>query len=208
MPSCQYEFIILTWLINLHLAHPPLGKLIAKRLFSNSKSITTEMALWCSAQDINQWYEVKLVNIGLGNGLLPSGRKPLPDPVLTQISESVWCHEATFCRQHLVTRNPTPDYDIIANFCTCRDNAARVRVFPTWATEPVYYSPLHNEVVGGVYWFHTISLSVRLFVCPSICPASCVRSVVPTVLVAYLYILSSNFRSCVVYEVSCKISKL
>ena len=37
------------------------------------------------------WY----VNIGSGNGLLLSGRKPLPGPLLTPISVTVWCHWAT-----------------------------------------------------------------------------------------------------------------
>ena len=43
-----------------------------------------------------------------------------------------------------------------------------------------------------------------------ICPTSRVHSVAPTVLVqsiSYLYLLSSNFRRCVVCKVSCKISK-
>ena len=43
---------------------------------------------------------------------------------------------------------------------------------------------------------------------PSVRPASCVRFVAPTVLVgsiSYSYILSSNFRRCVVCKVSCKI---
>ena len=60
--------------------------------------------------------------------------------------------------------------------------------------------PPNNEVVGGVYWFHSFRPSVR----PSICPTSRVRSVAPTVLVgsiAYSYILSSNFRRCVGYKV-------
>ena len=38
------------------------------------------------------------VNIGSGNGLVPSGNKPLPEPMLTQISDSdlaIWCHQAT-----------------------------------------------------------------------------------------------------------------
>ena len=30
-----------------------------------------------------------LVNIGLGNGLVPSGNKPLPEPMLTQIFVTV-----------------------------------------------------------------------------------------------------------------------
>ena len=52
----------------------------------------------------------------------------------------------------------------------------------------------HNEVVGGIL------VSLRPSICLSVRPASRVRSVAPTVLVgsiSYLYILSSNFRSCV-----------
>ena len=32
------------------------------------------------------------VNIGSGDGLVPSGNKPLPEPMLTQISVAIWCH--------------------------------------------------------------------------------------------------------------------
>ena len=35
------------------------------------------------------------VNIGSGNGLVPSGTKPLPEPLLTKISDTIWCHYAT-----------------------------------------------------------------------------------------------------------------
>ena len=34
------------------------------------------------------------VNIGSGNGLVPSGNKPLPEPMLTQIFVATWCHWA------------------------------------------------------------------------------------------------------------------
>ena len=44
--------------------------------------------LWMSL-DFNKWWSVK---IGSGNGLVPSGNKPLPEPVLTQISVAMWCH--------------------------------------------------------------------------------------------------------------------
>ena len=30
------------------------------------------------------------VNIGLGNGLVPSGNKPLPEPVLTHFLIALW----------------------------------------------------------------------------------------------------------------------
>ena len=36
-----------------------------------------------------------LVNIGSGNGLVPSGNKPLPEPMLTKIYVAIWCHKAT-----------------------------------------------------------------------------------------------------------------
>ena len=32
------------------------------------------------------------VNIGSGNGLVPLGNKPLPEPKLTQIIVAVWRH--------------------------------------------------------------------------------------------------------------------
>ena len=35
------------------------------------------------------------VSIGSGNGLVPSGNKPLPEPVLKKISDAIWCHKVT-----------------------------------------------------------------------------------------------------------------
>ena len=35
------------------------------------------------------------INIGSGNGLVPSGNKPLPEPLLIQIYITIWCHNAT-----------------------------------------------------------------------------------------------------------------
>ena len=32
------------------------------------------------------------VNIGSGNGLVPSGNRSLSEPMLTQISVTIWCH--------------------------------------------------------------------------------------------------------------------
>ena len=48
--------------------------------------ISCEIALiWMS---LDWWY----VNIGSGNGLVPSGSKPLPELMMTQISIAIWCH--------------------------------------------------------------------------------------------------------------------
>ena len=87
-------------------------------------------------------------------------------------------------------------------------------IFSSVAILPSYFLlvslllyPPHNEVVGGVYLFHSVHPSV----CSSrVRPASRVRSVASTVLVwsiSYLCILESNFRRCVTCKVSCQISK-
>ena len=36
-----------------------------------------------------------LVNIGPGNGLVPPGNKPLPEPMLTKINVAIWSHQAS-----------------------------------------------------------------------------------------------------------------
>ena len=68
-----------------------------------------------------------------------------------------------------------------------------------------HYTP-RTRKLWGVYWFHSVRLSVHL----SVRLAFRDRSVAPTVLVgsiSYLYILSSNLRRCVMCTVSCKIAK-
>ena len=74
----------------------------------------------------------------------------------------------------------------------------------------MYYFTPAQWSCWGVYWFHSVRLSVRPSVHPSVRPTSHVRSVASAVLVgsiSYLYILSSNFRRCVACKVSCQISK-
>ena len=68
-----------------------------------------------------------------------------------------------------------------------------------------HHTPCTMKLLGGYIVF---TPSVHLSVCPSIRPTSRVCSVVPTVLVgsiSYLYILSSNFRRCVMCKDSCQI---
>ena len=51
--------------------------------------------LWnCPDMNVTRphWWSV---NIGSGDGLVPSGKKPLPESMLTEISVAVWRHEAT-----------------------------------------------------------------------------------------------------------------
>ena len=75
-------------------------------------------------------------------------------------------------------------------------------------TPPAPPPPTHThttKLFGGYIGF---TLSVRPSVRPSVCPASRVPSLAPTVLVgpfSYFYILSSNFRRCVLCKVTCKI---
>ena len=44
--------------------------------------------LWNYHQTRPRWW---LVDIGSGNGLVPSGNKPLPEPMPAQISVATWC---------------------------------------------------------------------------------------------------------------------
>ena len=48
-------------------------------------STSCEFTLSWMPQDL--WF----VNVGLGNGLVPSGYKPLPDPMLTKSYITIWC---------------------------------------------------------------------------------------------------------------------
>ena len=40
-------------------------------------------------------HKTSLMNIGSGNGLVPSGNKPLPEPMLTNIYFAIWRHYTT-----------------------------------------------------------------------------------------------------------------
>ena len=43
----------------------------------------------------SHWTSLIKVSVGSGNGLVPSGNKPLPEPMLTQIYVTIWHHSAT-----------------------------------------------------------------------------------------------------------------
>ena len=51
-----------------------------RNLLWNCPSMNVTGLNWCS------------VNIGSGNGLVPSGNKPLPEPMLTQTYAAIWRH--------------------------------------------------------------------------------------------------------------------
>ena len=54
----------------------------------DSWGISYELALMMNGTRPYWWK----VNIGSGNGLVPSGNKPLLEPMLTQISVAIWHH--------------------------------------------------------------------------------------------------------------------
>ena len=65
------------------------GFVVFKRiLVIDDRGICCEIAqIWMSLD-----FTDDQVNIGSGNGLVPSGNKPLPEPMLTQISVAIWRH--------------------------------------------------------------------------------------------------------------------
>ena len=66
------------------LTHCPLGDVTV------SPYLQHFMLEWCQVNATKlQWWDV---NIGSGNGLVPSGNKPLPDPVLTKTLVAIWRH--------------------------------------------------------------------------------------------------------------------
>ena len=84
---CTSEFSILT--------HWPLGDLnvILKNVIFNLALLIG--ILKSSYDNVLRWMSQDLtddVNIGSGNGLVPSGNTPLPEPVLTKISNAIWRH--------------------------------------------------------------------------------------------------------------------
>ena len=50
--------------------------------------------VWNCCQVNATTHHWSLVNIGSCNGLVPSGSKPLPEPMLTKVPVAIWCHWA------------------------------------------------------------------------------------------------------------------
>ena len=80
----------------IELTHWPLGKfewnfrhvIFKQILVIDGWGISCKTApIWMSLD-----FTDESVNIGGGNGLVPSGNKPLPEPMLTQISVVIWDH--------------------------------------------------------------------------------------------------------------------
>ena len=76
------------------LTHWPLGD--AAAIFSNFESNIKEKYPDAFFMELLRWVRKDLtddlVNTDSGNGLVPSGNKPLPGPVFTKSSDAIWCH--------------------------------------------------------------------------------------------------------------------
>ena len=59
---------------------------------NGSSGISYEIALRWMPLDLT---DDKSTLVQVINGLVPSGNKPLPEPMLTQISVAIWQHKAT-----------------------------------------------------------------------------------------------------------------
>ena len=78
------------------LTHWPLGDLNEIGNFqANFDNWWLGYHLWNCPQVIFRGPQWWWISIGLGNGLAPSGNKPLPEPMLTQIYVAIWHHLAT-----------------------------------------------------------------------------------------------------------------
>ena len=82
------------------LTHWPLGGAVAI-LISNFKMHIKNIHkyiknfMWNCPEVNSTWPHWSLVNIDLGNCLVPSGNKPLPEPMLTQTYVAICCHKTT-----------------------------------------------------------------------------------------------------------------
>ena len=86
------------------------------------------------------------VNIGSGNGLVPSGNKPLPEPILTQIFVAIWRHlvktksskvwSGVICPIYFLDQDHVGDstgdnlYSILYNPCTLIWANPLLKIFP------------------------------------------------------------------------------
>ena len=87
---CSITELCWNYLIRLTLTHWPLGD-FTEILDNLSFKLILVIDGWCSQMNATEphWWKI---NIGSGNGLVPSGNKPLPEPMLTQIYVAIWLH--------------------------------------------------------------------------------------------------------------------
>ena len=70
----------------------------------------SEVSLEKSHSDEYHWTSLTIsVNIGSGDGLVPSGTKPLHEPMVTQFYVAIWRHQATNWSQSICQLAYGPD---------------------------------------------------------------------------------------------------
>ena len=60
---------------------------------------------------------IRQQNSSSGNGLVPSGNKPLPEPMMIEINVAIWRHRATRANREYVSWNATVQHLQIIFFC-------------------------------------------------------------------------------------------
>ena len=58
--------------------------------------------------DSDDWGHMALVNIGSGNGLVPEGTKPLPEPMLIIINDILYCWNVLANYTYTITITSSP----------------------------------------------------------------------------------------------------
>ena len=137
---------------------------------------------------------------------------------LSDISIVLYCvthQELLTFRTHMLWKGSALVYNTMLHshmFYLCLYNWPTIMHFPStfWYTHrcdihsnsnKYYYTPRFNEVERG---------GILVSPCPSVHPSVCPSVLSSTILIesiSYLYILSSNFRRCVVYNFCFKIKK-
>ena len=113
-----------------------------------------------------------LINIGSGKGLVPSGSKPLPEPMLTGISVVIWRHEAT--RSYVVDlvireRNMQLYQVIIYNEYNGCDYLSMLVKGSAWPCQTVftcrdlvhslwYIDVIWDPTFGALKWHHAVPM--------------------------------------------------
>ena len=103
---------------------------ILDQYYSNSyRGIVIFKKFWdcpeLNATRLHWW----LTNTYSGNGLVPSGNKPLPDPVLTQICV-IWHHRSTMCSIEMFLDIVWPSHRAVpTNSRNHRDELAVLRIW-------------------------------------------------------------------------------
>ena len=93
--------------------------IVPRRFGCNFRCAISNICDWClshiaqiSHQVNPKWPHWSQVNTGLGNGLVPSGNKPLTEPVLTKFYDTMWHHQAwnkSYTLYYMPNKPPTPE---------------------------------------------------------------------------------------------------